>query len=337
MKVFTGRITGASAWTRREVAGKEELRQALTPAQLDAFAKVLSRTRHLPPQKPTREDFDDPEIIELAASASAAIHRGRGVVLLSGINRETHSEEEMERIYWGIGTHLGHAATQSMLGDKLGHVKHVKGDPVARKYRSNDEFVPHTDVHQVVGLMCLQRAETGGHSELVSSLAIHNEIAAMRPDLLEPLYEGYYYAESEAQKTNRPVTEQKIPVFCYVDGLVSCCYVRFFMERAAQLRGEQLPPRLVEAMDYFDALAKREDLSVRFMLEPGEILLWHDFQMLHARENYEDSPTHTRHLLRLWLTTNEDRPVAKEFLQRVEIYERAFQRAASPGSIGAPA
>jgi hypothetical protein len=52
------------------------------------------------------------------------------------------------------------------------------------------------------------------------------------------------------------------------------------------------------------------------------MLLWHNFQMLHAREAYQDSPEHTRHLLRLWLNVENDRPICDEILERAKIYER---------------
>ncbi|HTI80621.1 MAG TPA: TauD/TfdA family dioxygenase, partial [Acetobacteraceae bacterium] len=181
-------ITAPAAWTNRSIGGKAGLTQRLTAAQLAAFDAALARTRHLKPQDAKREDFDHPEIAALVAGLDETIRHGRGAVLLSGVSRATHSDEEMERIYWGIGVHLGEPAVQSMLGDRLGHVQHVKDDPVARGYRSNEELTPHTDSYRMVGLMCLQRAETGGMSRVVSSLAIHNEILATRPDLLEPLY-----------------------------------------------------------------------------------------------------------------------------------------------------
>jgi hypothetical protein len=318
-------IAAPNAWTSRAIGGKSGLTYPLTDAQRAAFAAALTRTKGMRPQQVTRADFTHPEIETLALWLDDTIRHGRGAVLLSGLSRETHSEDEMERIFWGIGTHLGDAATQSMLGDRLGHVQHVKDDPVARGYRSNEELTPHTDSYRMVGLMCLQRAETGGLSRMVSSTAIHNEILATRPDLLEPLYEGYYYAVAEAQFSSQPVTEFKIPVFCNVGGVVSCNYVRSFMERAAKLRGETLPAKLTEALDHFDAIARRDDVAAAFMLEPGEMLLWHNFQMLHAREAYQDSPEHTRHLLRLWLRIENDRPIADAILQRARIYERVYQ------------
>jgi hypothetical protein len=318
-------ITAPAAWTNRTIGGTAGLTHHLRPAQLAAFDAVLARTRHMKPQETTRSDFDHPEITALTDWLSETIRHGRGAVLLSGILRATHSEEDMERIYWGIGTCLGDPAVQSMLGDRLGHVQHVKDDPVARGYRSNEELTPHTDSYRIVGLMCLQRAESGGLSRIVSSLAIHNEILATRPDLLEPLYEGYHYAVAEAQFSDKPVTDFKIPVFCCIDGMVSCNYVRSFMQRAAQLRGETLPAKFVEALDYFSLLSQRDDIGIEFMLEPGEMLIWHNFQMLHARQAYQDSPQHTRHLLRLWLKVENDRPICNEILERAKIYERVHR------------
>ena len=325
MPSYRDPITTPNAWTGRAIGGKAGLTHHLTPAQLSAFDTLLAKTRHLAPRDVTRADFRHPEIDALTAWLDDTIRHGRGAVLLSGLTRDTHSEEDMERIYWGLGTHLGEAAVLSSLGDRLGHVMHVKDDPVARGYRSNEELTPHTDSYRMVGLMCLQRAETGGLSRIVSSLAIHNEILATRPDLLEPLYEGYYYAVAEARFSAHPVTDFKIPLFCCVDGIVSCGYSRQFMHRAAELRGEPLPVKLLEALDYFDLLAERDDLGAQFMLEPGEMMLWHNFQMLHAREAYQDSPSHTRHLLRLWLRIDNDRPIAREILERANIYERIYR------------
>lgn len=322
MTPYRKMITAPAAWTNRSIGGKAGLTHHLTTGQLAAFDSVLAKTRHKKPQEATREDFDHPEINALTAWLDQTIRHGRGAVLLSGVSRETHSEEDMERIYWGIGVSLGDPAVQSMLGERLGHVRHVKDDPVARGYRSNDELIPHTDSHRMVGLMCLQRSETGGFSRIVSSLAIHNEILATRPDLLEPLYEGYHFAIAEAQFSDKPVTDFKIPVFCCIDEIVSCGYVRYFMVDAARQRGEKLPPRLIEALDYFDSVAERDDMRIEFLLEPGEMLLWHNFQMLHARRSYQDSPEHTRHLLRLWLKIENDRPVAWQILERAKIYER---------------
>ncbi|MBS0640174.1 MAG: TauD/TfdA family dioxygenase [Proteobacteria bacterium] len=318
-------ITTPNAWTSTSIGGKAGLTQHLTPEQIAGFDTLLARTRQKKPQEVTRADFDHPAVNALAAELAQTIRHGRGAVLLTGLSADRYSEEDLQRIYWGIGTHLGTAAVQSSLGDRLGHVRHVKDDPVARGYRSNEELTPHTDSYPIVGLLCLQRAETGGYSRMVSALAIHNEILRTRPDLLPALYEGYYYAVVEARFSASPVTEFRIPVFGCVGDRVSVCYSRHFIDRAAELRGEPLPPATQEALDYFDALADRDDLRARFMLEPGEMMLWHNFQMLHARDSYEDSPQHTRHLVRLWLKIPDDHPMPDVMLERAAIYERVYR------------
>jgi len=315
-------ITDPAAWTSRSIGGKVGLTHHLTAAQLAAFDTLLARTAHLAAQDVRRDDFDHPEINALAAWLDHTIRHGRAAVIVSGLTRDAYGEDGLERIYWGIGTHLGTAVTQSTHGDRLGHVRHMQDDPVARGYRSNEELMPHTDSHRVVGLMCLQRGETGGYSRIVSSLAIHNEILATRPDLLEPLYDGYYYALAEAQMSDHPVTSFKIPVFCAIDGQVSCCYSPEFIHRAARLRNEPLPSRLAEALALLDSITERDDVRVKFLMQPGEFMLWHNFQMLHARDAYTDSPEHTRHLLRLWLPIENDRPLPDTIMERARIYQR---------------
>ena len=82
-------------------------------------------------------------------------------------------------------------------------------------------------------------------------------------------------------------------------------------------------PTLV--LDDRDMLARRDDIGVHFMLESGEMMVWHNFQMPHARDAYQDGPAHTRHLLRLWLNIENDRPIAAEILARAKIHERIYR------------
>ena len=59
---------------------------------------------------------------------------------------EDYSKDEIGMIFWGIGTHLGRGLSQSVLGDRLGHVKDFsREDPLARAYRNKQELSPHTD------------------------------------------------------------------------------------------------------------------------------------------------------------------------------------------------
>ena len=216
--IHNEQVRHPSAWTRRELGGKAALQRPLTPAQLHAIDLLLARTRDRRPQEVTRADFDHPEINALLAQVRDTIMNGRGVLILTGVTPDRYTEEQFERIYWGFGTHLGNAAVQSAFGDRLGYVQNKEGDPVNRGYRSLQELHMHTDSYEVVGLMSVRKAKSGGLSGLASSLAIHNEFLRSRPDLLPALYRGYWYASDEARFSSKSVTDDHVPVFGSVDG-----------------------------------------------------------------------------------------------------------------------
>jgi len=54
------------------------------------------------------------------------------------------------------------------------------------------------------------------------------------------------------------------------------------------------------------------------VLEPGDIQLLHNHQILHARTAYTDfeEPEKKRHLLRLWLSPPNGRPLPEAFAER---------------------
>ena len=159
----------------------------------------------------------------------------------------------------------------------------------------------HTDTDEIVGLMCVERAETGGESVITSALALHNDFVAHHPELLDALYEGYYQAIAQ----DEVMTAEKSPVFGYVDGRVSV-YCQFrAMALAAQKRGEEFSDDLKAAIDYFYERAGANEAE--FLLEPGEMLLWNNRTQLHGRRGFENSETRKRLLLRLWL--KPDNPI----------------------------
>jgi len=325
-------IDHPAAWTARELGSRRALERPLKQAELDDLARLLDETAGKAPQAVTRDDVRQPALVALLDELRETLMRGRGAVLLTGLDPARHDPEQLERIYWALGTHLGEAAVQSHAGDRLGRVERDDKDPVARGYRSAGELVMHTDSYEVVGLQCIRSAAHGGQSALVSSLAIHNALLREHPDLLPALYEGYYLAIPEARLGSKPVTDEKIPVFCFVDGQVSCMYAGSFMREAARQKGTPLPGRLAEALEAFSRAAEREDLALRFMLAPGEILLWHNFTNLHSRTEFEDDEQHRRLLLRLWLTVPQGRPVAPEFGVRGAAYARVYRERLSSGA-----
>jgi hypothetical protein len=321
-EIVNAQIEAESAWTSKAIGGKEGLMYRLTDRHLAAFDDLLRRTRHLKPQDVTRAEFDHPDVNPLLAELLHIIQQGRGAVIVSGITQERYSDEEFERIYWGFGTHWGEAATQSEFGDRLGRVTFVPvgpDNPTDRGYKGKEELFLHTDNHEIVGLMCVQKAVGGGWSILASSTAIHNEIQKARPDLLAALYDGYYMATREASTSSKPVTDDKVPVFSCIDGVVSSLFNREFFNRAAGIKGD-MSAEFAEAMAQFNALADNPDIHAQFMMEPGEMMFINNYTVLHARTPFEDTPEQRRRLLRLWVTPPQGRPVAEVYRRKALSY-----------------
>ncbi|HEX4112303.1 MAG TPA: TauD/TfdA family dioxygenase, partial [Stellaceae bacterium] len=277
-------IVDPVAWTGAAIKGKEGLLRRLSGDEVAALDELVARNRHRPATQITRAEFDHPAVTALMVEARAALLDGHGAIILAHPNLDRSRLDDYERLYWGLGTHLGQGVAQSSQGDKIGRVEKRDDNPTGRGYLGDQELRPHTDFHEIMSLASVEAAAEGGESGLVSSVALHNAMLAARPDLLPALYEGFYHGYNPKAGTIGPkVSPRKVPIFCYVDGQVSCYYHTIFMRFASEILGQPFPPELAEAMAYLNQLAVRPDLQARFMLEPGEMLFWHNWTNFHSR------------------------------------------------------
>lgn len=309
-------IEHESAWTAASVGGREGLELKLPKGFQKGLDALLAEIRDKPLDAIDSADVKDDAVAEVMAQIRRTVLEGKGAAIVSGLDISGWSVEDLERIYLALGTRIGRPAYQSPARDLVGHVRKAPSS-TPRGYLTDLELKPHADSHEVLSLMTVRKAESGGVSGLVSSLAIHNRILERRPELLAPLYEGFYYGAHESRPIAQPITPTKVPVYCCVDGKVSCTINGFFMMTGARRLGVDLPPDLKEAMAYFYELSEDPELIVNFMMEPGEMMFWSNYTNLHARTAYQDTPEHTRLLLRLWLDPQNGRPVVPEFLNAI--------------------
>ena len=312
-----GHIDHPSAWKGSDFASKDDFAFDLGPTHIAAFDTAVDaiKQRGLKAQQFTRDDFDLEPIADDVQSIFDELVAGRGVVVVRGFPVERYSTEDMGILYWGLGTHLGRAVSQSRMGDRMGDVIDVSGDdPRERGYRSSKALDLHTDSDNIVGLMCLRNAKSGGVSRLTSTLAIHNEIHASHPEHLEKLYGGFrYHWRGEEPEGEPPITPYPVPVFSERDGVVSCCYLRYFIDMAAEELGEPLLEASTAALDYFEEVANRDDMVLSFRLDSGEAIFFNNYVTLHSRTEFEDYEEieRRRHLLRLWLDVPGGRPLSE--------------------------
>ena len=260
-----------------------------------------------------REDFPLDDISNDLDNIRGQVLNGRGIVLLRGLPVTRYSREDMCRMFWGLGTHFGRAVSQSLMGDRLGHVTNVSGNnPCERGYRSRRELDMHTDSDDILMMACLQDARSGGQSRFVSALSIFNEMLTGQPQLLANLMRGYRcHWRGEQADGEEPISSFRVPVFSRCNDVLSCVYLRAFIDMAAEDLGEPLGDEDKAALDCFQELSERADLQLALNLEPGDAYLANNYTVLHSRTAFEDhdAPDKRRYLLRLWLKAIDGRPV----------------------------
>jgi hypothetical protein len=311
-------IVGRSAWRPSDFPSKAALAFRLTEQHFAAFDQALAANRHRAPEDITRQDFPLHAIADDMALWRHEVLHGRGFILLQELPVERYSQEELTTIYWGLGTYFGRAVSQSPLGDRIGHVTDVGGkDRRERAYRNSRELTLHTDRCDVIGMLCLRQAMEGGVSGYASAHTIYNDILASQPELLEPLFAGFHYHRFGEQLPGEPlVTPQKVPVLSECEGQVSVVFLRTYIEMAAKELGFELTNQERAALDYFEAVARRDDVKLTFMLEPGEAIFLNNCMVLHNRSSFEDyaDSARKRLLLRLWLMLDGARPLTPAVL-----------------------
>ncbi|MBQ90082.1 MAG: taurine catabolism dioxygenase TauD [Acidimicrobiaceae bacterium] len=312
-------------WRGSAVAGIEDFAVDLDPADAATLEAAAHRwaTAGKDPVEAEPEDLPVGDLAPTLEAIRNEVLHGSGMVLLRGFPVDRLSADAVATFFWGIGLRLGRAVSQSVMGERLGRVVDVTDvDPHARAYRNRSELTPHSDPADLLAFLCLAAAAEGGESRFVSSYTVHEEIRAARPDLLPVLYRGFrYHRFGEHEPGCPPVTPWRVPVFSVYEGLLSCRYVKEYVEIAADEEPDvEITPAEREALDLFEATAQRDDLRVRFTMRPGEAIVANNFTVLHARTAFTSHPDRRRELLRLWLAADPPRPIRRE----VALYERAY-------------
>ncbi len=307
------RLTGEKVWTATRWEGDDAWIVELSNehvAELEAALRSVDAAG-LAMGEVGAEQFRLPSLAPVIAGVLDDLEHGRGFVLLRGLPVERYTDEEAAMIYWGIGTHMGSRVAQNADGDLLGHV-YDRGYDFAetnvRGYTTNDFLPFHTDGADVVGLLCLRPAKSGGESAIASSLAVHNVMLDEAPDLLERLYREWHFDKRAEVEPDGPPTFTSTIFSEQGDG-VRCRYVPGILRSAPEKLGTLMDAQDAAALDLFDEIVNRPGVAFSMDFLAGDMQFLNNHCILHSRREYVDWPEETRrrHLLRLWLTTNGKR------------------------------
>jgi hypothetical protein len=233
-----------------------------------------------------------------------------------GLPRDQYTDDEACMIYWGLGAHLGRPVPQKVAGDLLYSVRDEGynlerdfGAAGVRTSKTTAGFHFHTDspsllaghTPDVVCLLALQTAKSGGESALLSANVAHNILLKERPEYLDRLYSPYHVDRRPELPPGEPPT-LPTPVFTY-DGQLSVRYLRFYIAKGHEVAGSLLTKADTDPLDYLDEVLSRPDLPVTFEMQRGDMQFVNNVFILHSRTEFQDHPesNRKRHYIRLWL------------------------------------
>ncbi len=308
-------------WTAADVTSMEWVIE-LDAIQQDELLVAVKAPAGTPIEQLGLQQVDLPTLTPALTAAHHDVVNGRGFVLLRNVPVDRLDREGSIRAYVLCGLHFGVPVSQNAKGHLVGHVKdlvNVHDAPVTEIYTTTFRQRYHTDSCDIVALLCLQTAKEGGRSTICSSTAVVAELERVRPDLAAVLEQPFVYdRKGEVPEGEGPWYE--MPVVHRHDGFVTVIYARDFIDAAAQRFPDvaTLSPIQLEALDSFDELCADPRFRIEMDLRPGDVQFIHNHQVLHARSDYvdHDDIDAKRHLVRLWLSAHDPRPLPPIFERR---------------------
>ena len=302
-----------SAWRGPDV---DWMRECLVQFDSDDIAEICQALDYLGTHRPPKTlplaqaEFPLNRVADKLGVVARQLHAGKGFAMLRGLPRDQFDADQMAQIYFGLSIYLGIPMSQSHRGELLGHVLNLSGyGDVARAYQNGGEMNMHTDSCDIIGLMCLRTARSGGASRISSALAIHDALAQSRPDLLARLYAGFTFmrGEKDAQLGDgRRTSVSPIPVYTRLRDWpqqVACYFLGSYIRNAAKAGHARLSDADLDAVKAIEIMAESPEYYLDMQFQDGDIQFLNNRVILHGRTHYEDSPEieNRRHLLRMWL------------------------------------
>lgn len=256
-------------------------------------------------------DVDMPACQATMARVRAQLDDGIGFAVVDRLPVETLDREIAKKLYWLLMSMAGRPVAQAWEGTMVYDVhdtgkKSTAGSGI-RSSKTNGGQSYHCDntfnlPPDFVGLFCLQTAQKGGMSGLISLETVYNLLLEEIPEVLPRLYQPFYYdrqgehAPDDQRWSYKPVFES--------DGERMTTYFNpRRVEHGYEMRGIEMDDETREAIQALQRVSERSGLGKDFTFQRGQIQIVNNKRLAHRRTAFRDwpEPDRRRHLVRMWL------------------------------------
>jgi len=263
-----------------------------------------------------------PELFKMTATrahmkdARKRAYNGIGFAIVDRLPLDDWSLDEAKAIQWLILSTISQPVAQEASGQIF---RDILETPASQRSIYNTGLTEkrltfHTDnsgnrkVPNFTSLMAVYAAEEGGLSEYCTVYSLYNAMRKDAPEQLERLFQPFFHNRQDIQIQGEPDVIWA-PAIGY-DGKKLLSRISFNKIPSGYARiGKKLDNLGHDALESIYATIRKHDLSAKYMLERGHVLIFNNREGLHHREGFRNGKTvdKQRHLIRMWLR-DEGRP-----------------------------
>lgn len=233
-----------------------------------------------------------PEVISLCNQVNENLKNNAGFTVLKVNEKLSNNPPLLISAFWNLFTCLGKPLPQYSTSELFFRVQDSGTAPIRNHYSATNRgggfhtdgtFLPETPFY--VGLMCIRQAKYGGDSILIDGRAIYRELSLNYPDVLSCLEKQYYFDCCD----QLPGIETRLkPIISKNSSSLFIQYLRSYIVNGHDKAGMPLDTDAIKSMDIFEELMERQDFQFVYKLNPGEMLIFNNYFIIHGRKSFVD-------------------------------------------------
>ncbi|KAL4928973.1 uncharacterized protein BDV17DRAFT_290980 [Aspergillus undulatus] len=280
----------STSWTAKSFNDESAYTYVLTEAEIHEVneALVYFNESGLSIDEANQFNFPLPTLGKALRALALEIHEGKGFFVLRGLNPDKYTIEDNTT---DDGTMFGHVCNPDTLA--------VSQESRPLKY-SNRASTFHNDLYcDIIALQSRSCAQDGGNHLLVSASKVYEELQRINQQMADRLFEPDWPLDLRRRFSS---SETRPLFFRHGTHLISSVIPDALIgspdiERQPSL--VLLTPTQRETLSTLQSLCRKH--AIALPMKKGDLLFVNNFALLHARDEFRDSPIQKRYLVRLWL------------------------------------
>jgi alpha-ketoglutarate-dependent taurine dioxygenase len=306
-------ITGREAWTCRDVSDSDYKVMLSCEARSELLDAAKTLRRQPVPLLALRADSVDlPACRAAMEEVHAVLTEGTRFALLQGFPIDRLSLDEAKALYWILSSMLARPVAQKLDGTMIYDVhdtgrKALPGSGI-RPDKTNIDLQFHNDnsynfmMPEIVGLLCVRPAKSGGMSRVMSFATAHNALRERHREVLPRLYEPFWFDRQREFHPGEPATFSA-PLFIRDGERLHARMSLHQIRGGYALHGGTMDNETTAAVEAIRDVFADESLQFQFRLQAGDIQYVANREIGHSRTEFHDhdEPDRRRLLIRVWL------------------------------------